>query len=87
MPINTHGSGIQVITNVGGDLLDNDEFVAQRAHAEHTVQATSDLPWSQSYKADEVPFIEDTDPAQPDPALDAAHQKDLRNKLHIFPSH
>ena len=76
-PINTHGSGIRTITNVNGSFVDNDEYVSQRSHAEHTAQATSDNPWSQSFKPREVPW-EDTAPAvKPDEELTKANKRDL----------
>lgn len=47
MAINTHGSHIKVETNVNGNVVDNDEYVAYKARLEHT--RTENVPWSQSY--------------------------------------
>ena len=84
MPINTFDTNLRVVTNVNGDLLDNDEFVAQKAHAEHNDQATSDLPWSQSCKPNNEQVLQDlyTKQAQieVDPTISDANKLDLKIK-------
>jgi hypothetical protein len=49
MPINTHGSGIRVETNVNGITLDNDEWVVIRSQLEH--QPTDPLEDEQKLQA------------------------------------
>jgi hypothetical protein len=88
MAINTHGSGIRVETNVGGELLDNDAFVIAKANYEHNLEAMPQdtNPWATNYRPREVVF-EDTVPAiQPDPELEEANARDLKNRLHIYPN-
>lgn len=87
MPINTHNSGIRVTTNVGGELVDNDEFVAAKANYEHNLEAMPQdtQSWATNYKPREV-FFEDTTSIQLDQQLEAANARDLKNKLHIFPN-
>ena len=84
MPINTFNSNLRVETNVNGNLWDNDEFVAQKAHSEHTVQETSDLPWSQSYKPTNEQALQDLYAKQGqievNPTISAANKQDLKIK-------
>ena len=83
-PINTFNTNLQVVTNVNGDLLDNDEFVAQKAHAEHNDQETSDLPWSQSYKPSNEQVLQDLYTKQgqieADQSISDANKQDLKIK-------
>ena len=84
MPINTFGSNLQVVTNVNGDLLDNDEFTAQKAHAEHNDQETSDLPWSQSYKPNNEQVLQELytkqEQIEVDQSISDANKQDLKIK-------
>ena len=83
-PINTFDSNLRVVTNVNGDLWDNDEFVAQKAHAEHNDQETSDNPWSQSYNPNNEQALQDLYTKQTqidvDPTISDANKQDLKIK-------
>ena len=84
MPVNTFGSNLQVVTNVNGDLLDNDEFTAQKAHAKHNEQETSDLPWSQSYKPNNEQVLQELytkqEQIEVDQSISDANKQDLKIK-------
>ena len=84
MPINTFDSNLRVVTNVNGDLWDNDEFVAQKAHSEHNDQETSDNPWSQSYNPNNEQALQDLYTKQTqidvDPTISDANKQDLKIK-------
>jgi hypothetical protein len=71
--------GIRTETNVQGTFVDNDEYVASRAHDEHNPQP-SDNPWSTTYRHNrEVIWQEEpTPPLQLDPELKAAIKRDLK---------
>jgi hypothetical protein len=56
MPINTHSSGIRVTTNIAGQEVDNDSYVASKAAYEHNQQSMpSPNPWSTSYQPSTEP--------------------------------
>lgn len=84
MPINTHGSGIRVETNVNGVLKDNDEWVAEKALLEH--QTTPTEPWHQGYVPPEViqqkvaELYEEFRPVEADPEVLEANKKDLKSR-------
>ena len=80
MAINTNSQyhetgGIRTETNVAGVIKDNDEWIAEKAKQEHSF--VSNEPWSQSYEPEPI-YVEPPAPVEPDPALEAAQQKDLR---------
>jgi hypothetical protein len=84
MAINSQGSGITVVTNVGGELVDNDEFVAYKAHVEHSRDSLpqSERPWASNYVPPK-PFepIDDDVPAIPEDAtISKVNQKDLKTR-------
>jgi hypothetical protein len=74
------GNGIRTETNVQGTFVDNDEYVASRAHDEHNhVNTTS--PWGQGYQPPQPEPIWQEEPAPPlvlDDELKAAIKRDLR---------
>jgi hypothetical protein len=82
MPVNTFRSNLRVATNVGGELVDNDEYQSSKAQAEHQVQLSSDNPWSQSYTSPDEKALQDlyTKEAEvkEDATIKAAHLNDLK---------
>ena len=88
MPVNTFGSSLRVTTNVGGQEVDNDQFVGDKAHYEHTrdSEPQSDRAWATTY----VPPAEQEEALQNlyaketeieiDPSLEQAHKNDLKIK-------
>jgi hypothetical protein len=83
MAINNYSgraNSIRTETNVQGTFVDNDEYVASRAHNEHNPQP-SDNPWSTTYKPNrEVIWQEEP---QPPLVLDDALKTALKNDLKI----
>ena len=88
MPINTFNSNLQVVTNVNGDLWDNDEFTAQKAHAEHTRESEpqSERSWATTYvspaeqeEALQNLYAKETE-IEIDPSIEQAHKNDLKIK-------
>jgi len=86
MPVNSQGSSLSVVTNVGGQMLDNDEYVAQRASREHNYESEpqSERAWASNYQPEPI-YVEDVAPVIPDPAVAAAVKKDLK-KRNLKPS-
>jgi hypothetical protein len=84
MPINTHGSNIRVETNVEGQMVDNDEWVAERAYREH--QTTPTEPWHQGYEEQQLlkqkiqELYEEFAPVEADPEIINANRKDLKTR-------
>jgi hypothetical protein len=82
MPVNTFHSNLRVETNVGGELVDNDEYQSSKAKAEHQVQLNSTNPWSQSYNAPDEQTLRDLytkeSQVEPDPSLQQANKQDLK---------
>jgi hypothetical protein len=48
-PVNTFGSNLRVTTNVGGQQVDNDEFIQQKNNYNHTHHPTES--WQKGYQA------------------------------------
>lgn len=84
MPINNQGSNLQVITNVEGELVDNDEYVANRAYHEHNRESyPNNVAWSKNYDPtlEEYPtYVEDKEPIEDDDAIREATNQDLINR-------
>ena len=88
MPINNHSGeygGIRVETVVGdGQVVDNDQWVADRAHREHQTQANE--PWSQGYMApgeleEKIAALYDEfAPVEADPEIINANRQDLKTR-------
>jgi hypothetical protein len=84
MPVNTFNSGLRVETNVGGEVVDNDEYIAQKNNWEHSHHPTE--PWQRGYQAEvQEELLQDilmpkSDPIEPDPALLTANRNDLKIK-------
>ena len=85
MPINNHSGeygGIRVETNVEGHIVDNDQWVAERAYREHQTQSTE--PWSQGYMApgeleEKIAALYDEfAPVEADPEILNANRNDLK---------
>ena len=88
MAVNTFGSNLRVVTNVGGDLLDNDEFTAHKAHAEHNRESEpqSERSWATTYvspaeqeEALQKLYTKETE-IEIDHSLQQAHRHDLQIK-------
>ena len=85
MPINTHSryedsGGIRVETMTHNGPVDNDAFVANKAHEEHSAVDCS-VPWSQSYRPDtpeEPLYVDDISDVEIDPDILQANRNDLR---------
>jgi hypothetical protein len=84
MPVNTFKSNLKVETNVGGELVDNDEYQATKANAEHQVQLHSENLWSQSYVSPDEQALQDLYnkevKVEEDLSLIAANKQDLKIK-------
>jgi hypothetical protein len=82
MPINNQGSNLRVETNVDGRIVDNDEWVAERAYREH--QTPANEPWSQGYmdpaelQEKIAALYEEFAPVEADPELLQANRNDLK---------
>jgi hypothetical protein len=82
MPVNTFGSGLRVETNVGGELVDNEEFIQYQNNQKHSHHPSE--PWQRGYQAevDEAlvkELLEPTpEPFEADPALIKANNNDLK---------
>ena len=74
-PFNMHGSNLRVETNVEGATLDNDEWIATKAHIEHNIGAQEKPVFDDLlYLAEKSVQIEE------DPALQAANDEDLTRR-------
>ena len=83
MPVNTFGSNLKVETATAQGMVDNDEFIKQKNHAEHS-EPENPEPWSQTYRAREraaQAFVEaNNHPVEDDPQLRQANNKDLKTR-------
>ena len=74
-PFNMHGSNLRVETNVEGTTLDNDEWIATKAHIEHNIGAQEKPVFDDLlYLAEKSVQIEE------DHALQAANDADLTSR-------
>ena len=74
-PFNMHGSNLRVETNIEGTPLDNDEWIAVKAHIEHNMGAQEKPVFDDLlYHAEQPVQIEE------DPALQAANDADLTSR-------
>ena len=83
MPINSQGSGITVVTNVGGELVDNDEYMVYKAHIEHNKESVtqSERPWASSYQPPGGPTEQEAvSPITEDVTISKVNQKDLKTR-------
>jgi hypothetical protein len=84
MPVNTFNSGLRVETNVGGEMVDNEEFIKHQNNYRHTQHP--DQPWQRGYTAAvEEELVKDLlepkhEPVADDPKLRAANNNDLKIK-------
>ena len=83
MPVNTFGSNIKVETNVGGEMLDNDEYISKKNNWEHHHHPTE--PWQQGTAEIQDGLLQDillpkSEPIELDPALTTANRNDLKIK-------
>jgi hypothetical protein len=82
MPVNTFGSNLRVETNINGAMVDNEEFVQYKNNYNHHHHPSE--PWQQGTTAEvQEELLQDilmpkSEPVEPDPALIAAHRKDLK---------
>ena len=81
MPVNTFGSNLRVETATAQGMIDNDEFIRQKNHAEHSEPEISE-PWTKSHRAKEEAaraYLEaQQHPVEDDPQLRAANTQDLK---------
>jgi hypothetical protein len=83
-PVNTFGSGLRVETNVGGEMVDNEEYIQYQNNQKHSHHP--DQPWHRGYTASvEEALVKDLlepkhEPVEDDPQLRAAINKDLKTK-------
>ena len=82
MPVNTFGSNLRVETNVGGEMVDNDDFITHQNNYRHTHHPSE--PWQKGYQA-EVPeellqdlLLPKSDPIETDPSLTNAANNNLK---------
>ena len=73
-PFNMHGTHLRVETNVEGTTLDNDEWIAKKAHIEHNIGVQEKPIFDDLHPAEQPVQIED------DPALQAANDADLTSR-------
>lgn len=78
MAVNNYGTNLRVVTNVQGNIVDNDEYVATRAAYEHNNQAKVE-PTSSQRERLKVMYAPEI-VVEEDPALIAANIKDLKNR-------
>jgi hypothetical protein len=85
MPINNYGSNLRVETVVGnGEVVDNDEWVAERAYREH--QTPANEPWAQGYMPPSeleekiAALYDEFAPVEADPEIINANRKDLKTR-------
>lgn len=91
MPINNQtkydeGPGIRVETNVNGNIVDNDQWVQDKAHLEHT--QVPNEPWAQGFEQAQAEqeemqrkireLYEEFTGVTPDPSLIEANLNDLK---------
>lgn len=84
MPIQTNSQyseegGIRVETMTSNGPVDNDDYVAAKAHHEHNL--VSNEPWSQSYKPNREVCWDDTEEVIVlDPEVSEAIRRDIRKR-------
>jgi hypothetical protein len=81
-PVNTFGSSLRVETNVGGEMVDNEELIQYQNNQRHSHHP--DQPWMKGYQAEvDEQLVKDLlepkhEPVADDPKIRAANTNDLK---------
>jgi hypothetical protein len=79
MAVNNYGTNLRVETNVQGNLVDNDEYVATKAAYEHNLQAQpSENAWAANHKDRLQNLYQPESSFEADPTVLAANKQDLK---------